>query len=194
MTNTEPIDNILKEEKNEIDGKVDEIDGEVTDGKPTFKHKYNSYKDDNLKKFRKYDGNDDNDDGIYEILIKEEVNENDKISARYQNCSLKVEIKDENKNGNVDNVVFLDKRPLHPHGRLRRRTKDNNDVLFLDKQPLHPHHRLKQKAKKLELDVETLTEIPFVKIDIPLHTKESSVRENKFIDHIIKNLPADNDK
>ena len=94
MTNTEPINNILKEEKNEIDGKVDEIDGKVTDGKPTFKHKYNSDKDGNLKNFKKYVDSDDNDESTYKILIKEEVNENGKISFRHHHGSLKVEIKD----------------------------------------------------------------------------------------------------
>ena len=85
------------------------------------------------------------------------------------------------------NVLFLDKRPLYPSNRLRHRTKDDDDVLFLNKQPLHPDHRLKQKAKRLQLDVETLIEVPFVNIDVPLDTKESSVR-------IIKKLPADNNK
>ena len=95
-------------------------------------------------------------------MLKEEINENVKISVRHQDGSLKVEIKDENENG--------------------------NDVLFLDKPPVDA------KPKTLEFDAETLTEIPFINIDLPLHTKESSARDIKVIAHIITNLPADNDK
>ena len=64
-------------------------------------------------------------------MLKKEINENAKISVRHQEGSLKVEIKDENENDNDDEVLFLDKPPLHP------------------------------KPKTLEFDAETLTEIPF---------------------------------
>ena len=47
-------------------------------------------------------------------MLKEEINENAKISVRHQEGSLKVEIKDENENDNDDDVLFLDKPPLHP--------------------------------------------------------------------------------
>lgn len=65
---------------------------------------------------------------------------------------------------------------------------------FVKKRPQHPCDRLKQKTKKLEFDAETLTEIPFINVDILLDTKESSAKENKIIDHIIRNLSADNNR
>ena len=53
--------------------------------------------------------------------------------------------------------------------------------------------RLRPK-QKLKFDSETLSEIPYINTDMPLDIKVALVRENKIIDHIIKNLLADNDK
>ena len=59
--------------------------------------------------------------------------------------------------------------------------------------PQHPRDRLRRK-QKLEFDCETLSGIPYINNDVPVDTKVASVHENKIIDHIIKNLPPDNDR
>ena len=47
---------------------------------------------------------------------------------------------------------------------------------------------------RLEFDNETLLEIPYINIDVPLDRKEVLACKNRITDHIIKNLPADNDR
>ena len=48
--------------------------------------------------------------------------------------------------------------------------------------------------KKFKFDAEILTKIPFIIIGVPLDIRELSAHENKTIDFIIRNLPADNDR
>ena len=60
--------------------------------------------------------------------------------------------------------------------------------------PQHPCDRLKQKTNKLEFNVETFTEIPFIDTDPSFDTKESIARENKIIDQLIRNLSPENDR
>ena len=171
-----------------------------------------------VQKSKKYNGDDKDSDNIWQQISKEKINKNGKISNRHQDGSLKVEIKDENENNNDVNALFQDTRPLHPcnrlrywikdngivlflvkqplhaQNRLRHWTKDNDNALLLDKWPLHPCNRPKPKTKKLEFKAETWSEIPFINRGVPLVTKKLSAQENKIIDHIIKNSPADNDK
>ena len=64
---------------------------------------------------------------------------------------------------------------------------------FFKKRPQHPRDRLEQKTKKLEFDTETLTEVSFINTYILLDKKESLSSEKKN-GHIIRNLPADNNR
>ena len=61
-----------------------------------------------------------------------------------------------------EDVVFVNKIPLHSLDRLRHLTKDadDNDVTFVNKKPQNIWDRLKLKTKILEFDTEILTEIP----------------------------------
>ena len=61
-----------------------------------------------------------------------------------------------------EDVVFVNKIPLHTLDRLRHLTKDadDNDVTFVNKKPQNIWDRLKLKTKILEFDTEILTEIP----------------------------------
>ena len=55
----------------------------------------------------------------------------------------------------------------------KKKENDDDDALFLDKRPLN---------------------IPYINIYMLLDMKEVSVSKNKITDHIIENLPADNDR
>lgn len=93
--------------------------------------------------------------------------------------------------------VFISNRPLHPRNRFRRQTKegrDDGDVIYVNKRPQHSRDRLKQKNKKLEFDAETLTEIPFINIDVLLNARVLPAHENIVIDHMIRNLLTHNDR
>ena len=57
----------------------------------------------------------------------------------------------------------------------------------------HPRSRLRRK-QQLEFDSKTLSEIPYINIDVPLDTKEASMPKNKMIDHIVENSPVDKDR
>ena len=65
-------------------------------------------------------------------------------------------------NNKKEDVVYVNKIPLHSLDRLRHLTKDayDNDVTFVNKQPQNIWDRLKLKTKKLEVDTEILTETP----------------------------------
>ena len=62
-------------------------------------------------------------------MLSEEIDENDKISVKHENGSLKVEINSDSKD---DNITFVDKRPLHPQNRLTQKAKDD-DIFFVKK-------------------------------------------------------------
>ena len=143
-------------------------------------------------------------------MLKTETKEKDK-NVKHKDGFLKVERKSDNDSNNEDNKenitltptrqtqvqikkdkdnVFISNRPLHPHNRFRRQTKegrDDDDVTYVNKRLQPSQNRLKQKNKKLEFDAETLTEIPFI-IIVPLNTKETSACKNKITDHIIKHF------
>ena len=53
-----------------------------------------------LKNLKKYYSDDEDSDNIYEQMLKEEINENGKISVRHQDGSLKVEKKKKDENEN----------------------------------------------------------------------------------------------
>ena len=76
-------------------------------------------------------------------------------------------------------LILVSKRPLHPYDRLRHQRKCDNGVTFVDEQLQHDRDRLKQKIRKLKLHAETLTEIPFTNIVVPLNTTELLARENR---------------
>ena len=69
--------------------------------------------------------------------------------------------------------------------KLRRKKR------FLRQQQMHPRDRLKKMTKKLEFDAETLKEIPYINIDVPVDTTES---ENKIMDCLFQTLPSDSDR
>ena len=54
---------------------------------------------------------------IYKQRSTKEIDENDEISASYENGSLKVEI---NTNSKDENITLLDKQPLDLRNRLRQ--------------------------------------------------------------------------
>ena len=45
--------------------------------------------------------------------------------------------------------------------------------------------------KKLDFDINALTEIPYINIHVPI---DSTKRKDKIMDHIIRSLLADNDR
>ena len=73
-----------------------------------------------------------------------------------------------------------------------RKIKKDNPV-FVKRMPQHPHSRFRRK-QKLEFDNKTLSEIPYINIDVPLDTKQASMPKNKIIDHIVKNSSVDKDR
>lgn len=81
--------------------------------------------------------------------------------------------------------------PHYPPNKLRRRTEtkkkeEQGDIVFLNKTPQHLRHRLKKKTVKFYRDL--LKEIPYIKTEVPFTSRDD---EEKTIDHLIKNLPAD---
>ena len=69
------------------------------------------------KKKKKFDSDDGDSEVIYKLLLKDEINGNNKISVRHQDGSFKVEIKEEKKeikksdNDNDDDydLIYIDK-------------------------------------------------------------------------------------
>ena len=112
-----------------------------------------------------------------------------------------------------DDVVFIKQVPVHNRFRLARATKKDN-VIFVKQMPLHARDRLKKKTKILkhprdrlkdkELqvtrnNVSTLVEGKFSFLPEKFLNKTvlcdvSKNNEEKIIDKLIENLPADNDE
>ena len=62
-----------------------------------------------------------------------------------------------------------------------------------NKKPKQPQDRLNQK-NIFQLNAETLTEIPFINIDVLLNARVLPAHENIVIDHMIRNLLTHNDR
>ena len=62
-----------------------------------------------------------------------------------------------------------------------------------NKKPKQPQDRLNQK-NIFQLNAETLTEIPFINIDVLLNTRVLPAHENIVNDHMIRHLLTDNDR
>lgn len=81
--------------------------------------------------------------------------------------------KNEKINDDNDSLLYLGKKPLHPRERVKSRTENANDeVKSIKKAPKHPGDRLKQMTRKLEFDINTLTEILYIIIDVPIDSLE----------------------
>ena len=96
-------------------------------------------------------------------------------------------------------------QPQHQRDRLRRKNnikikneKDDDDVKIefeiMKVQSQHPRDRLRRKIKNQskKIDVKSLTEEPFVEINLNISSLERQKRENVIFDQIMKNLPSDN--
>ena len=81
--------------------------------------------------------------------------------------------KEKNNDDDNDSLLYLGKKPLHPRERVKSRTENANDeVKSIKKAPKHPGDRLKQMTRKLEFDINTLTEILYIIIDVPIDSLE----------------------
>ena len=89
------------------------------------------------------------------LKYKQKDNEEDIINIEHEDSPVKVEI--EENIDNIDDIIWLEKRSLHPTGRMRHKLKQktNNDndnidnsVIYLSKKKLHSTERIRSKLKQ----------------------------------------------
>lgn len=137
---TERNKDILKGEENKIH-EIIETSEEIQNFK-WFCSDLNNY---SVKKYKNH-SDDKNSEAIYEQMLKEKINKNEKGNVKHKDGSIKAEVKRDNNDDNHD-VESVDKRPLHPCDKLRHQTKKGEDVVFLRKRPLHPRERVQHQTK-----------------------------------------------
>ena len=91
-----------------------------------------------------------------------------------------------------NDVVFLKQQvPVHPRGRLARKTK--GDIKFVKQVPLHPRERLKRKIKLQSYSYlnkkKSKNDVTFIK-QVPLHLRERIKRLEKIKEkvHFVKDV------
>ena len=123
-----------------------------------------------------------------------------------------------------NNLIYIEKQPLHPRDGLRRQTKkdhdiDNDELIYIDKRHLHLHDRLRCQIKKdkdnnilffkkrpqhpcdrLEQKTKKLEFDTEILTEVSfintyiLLDKKESLSSEKKIGHIIRNLPGGNNR